>query len=1158
MSQDRDEDRDRYHDAGLGQYDDDEPARAPGISPGKASMTSRIGSTARSPGRVSPGKRALTTQIPTRRTDEDPTFAAATSGEASGVPFRSGMETLFGESFSDVQAFTGRADALSPVGARAAAQGDAIAFADSKPDASVVAHELTHVVQQRHAGATALAASKGQSDPSDASEREAEAVAAHVAARGMVGPLPAITAAPSARVHFDRGSGPAADTAVAPEGSIPDGLEQAIRGLLGQQLAKTAVREIWERRQRLVQLFEAVASPYREALLQRLTGPADDDGLAAMFRERLATATRSQLVAILRGRAVARLDAHDEWIGSWIHDHIYRAGIRVSPDPVVMGPWMDEIAVGLRIGDPSSMYLPREYGALELRWSIERPDGEVLALGGSWPIGASESEEVSVQAMAAGTLRVGVEILLDGVLLKEDRREIEVIKEQHNRAALLLGDEELGRQMSGVREQLADTSLGEGERTQMMKVQTALNFAAGEREGFVAPAPDAGPERYQSWQPGEWSMPALSADPVFLRYIVEQQFASGGWMAVHDLYFQLGRFVHADQRDEERRYGLMVWQAVGAQRALLQQEHDLFIVEFERTAKAKTGELLEQSHQRIEDAIQQYGLTAEVVFNPSAGSILGTLLGQVGSGLSVTHAGEANEHTESLAATARELATFQREIEAIELRLADLTSLVECDNLIDDDLDWQIDGSYPGEKSALEESCDEAAATNEQERSLEAAAQLRPLLNQVKVDFLHLRSESEAKHPVLAAYHKDDRYDLAGLNKLATSGFADFAARIFEARANNQKAREGLESGDLDVWKVPDIVGMGRIELMVRPGSPQDAAIRQKLLEKQVGDTLKGVGILAVTLGLALLAAIPTGGAGGAVVVGLAEAGGVAYDIYQLVDTVQQYQLDKAAAGSDYDKAQALSSIDPSLFWVAVELVGTGVGVGGAVKSFKAVKQSFSAISSARRSIIEARNVGHLSERLEELEKTRRAAGLSDEAGARLADDALEETAQRGDDVGAAAAAQRTRAARLPQDGTWTGEPGNSVFIPNRASKLPHPDDPRVVDLPPGEGIPFRNGRPDFSRWAVDELDVPGLDGSARDRGRMALAVAERYGLVGARGKPTAAVGLEYMERLGVVPHHAGGTKVQLVPHGIHGSAAERIGVPHAGGASDLRNQSGE
>ena len=150
-------------------------------------------------------------------------------------------------------------------------------------------------------------------------------------------------------------------------------------------------------------------------------------------------------------------------------------------------------------------------------------------------------------------------------------------------------------------------------------------------------------------------------------------------------------------------------------------------------------------------------------------------------------------------------------------------------------------------------------------------------------------------------------------------------------------------------------------------------------------------------------------------------------------------------------------------------------------------------------------------------------------------------------------------ASRLPQDGHWDGAPGESTFFPNRASKLPHPDDPSVVDLAPGEGIPFQKGRPDFSRFAVDEFEVAGLTGNRntpgipRDNQLMELAVAERYGLLGARGKPTAAAGKAYLQRLGLVTHHAGGNRVQLVPHGIHGQTRVRVGVPHAGGAADLR-----
>jgi hypothetical protein len=45
---------------------------------------------------------------------------------------------------------------------------------------------------------------------------------------------------------------------------------------------------------------------------------------------------------------------------------------------------------------------------------------------------------------------------------------------------------------------------------------------------------------------------------------------------------------------------------------------------------------------------------------------------------------------------------------------------------------------------------------------------------------------------------------------------------------------------------------------------------------------------------------------------------------------VQQYLLEDAMAGSDLDKARALSAEDPSLFWLAVEVVAAGADVGAA------------------------------------------------------------------------------------------------------------------------------------------------------------------------------------------------------------------------------------
>lgn len=147
---------------------------------------------------------------------------------------------------------------------------------------------------------------------------------------------------------------------------------------------------------------------------------------------------------------------------------------------------------------------------------------------------------------------------------------------------------------------------------------------------------------------------------------------------------------------------------------------------------------------------------------------------------------------------------------------------------------------------------------------------------------------------------------------------------------------------------------------------------------------------------------------------------------------------------------------------------------------------------------------------------------------------------------------------RLARQGSWTGEPGNSEFIPANPSKLPHPDDPEVVDVKTGEGIPHKLGKADLGRWAWDEFHVAGLEGTKKDLNKtIPLAVAKRYGLLGKRGRPTAAEGRKYIRRLGLVPHHAEGDMVQLIPHGVHGSAAGRVGVPHLGEASEQRKRHG-
>jgi hypothetical protein len=132
-------------------------------------------------------------------------------GRGGGAPLdpatRTDMEARFGEDFSSVRVHTDdRAGAsATAVGASAYTVGDDVVFGagafDPAGDAGrrTIAHELTHVVQQRRGPVEGTPAPGGiqVSDPGDRFEREAESVASEVL-RAPAPATEAIDAAPAA------------------------------------------------------------------------------------------------------------------------------------------------------------------------------------------------------------------------------------------------------------------------------------------------------------------------------------------------------------------------------------------------------------------------------------------------------------------------------------------------------------------------------------------------------------------------------------------------------------------------------------------------------------------------------------------------------------------------------------------------------------------------------------------------------------------------------------------------------------------------------------------------------------------------------------------------------------------------------------------------
>jgi hypothetical protein len=108
--------------------------------------------------------------------DPNESFGDATSGQGGGVPYQSEMESAFGRSFSDVSSHTGQSGPMARLGAEAATRGSTVAFADTHPSKSTVAHELAHVVQGSGGGATG----GGVAPSGSSAEKEADAAASAV------------------------------------------------------------------------------------------------------------------------------------------------------------------------------------------------------------------------------------------------------------------------------------------------------------------------------------------------------------------------------------------------------------------------------------------------------------------------------------------------------------------------------------------------------------------------------------------------------------------------------------------------------------------------------------------------------------------------------------------------------------------------------------------------------------------------------------------------------------------------------------------------------------------------------------------------------------------------------------------------------------------
>ncbi|WP_461644097.1 SpvB/TcaC N-terminal domain-containing protein [Labilibaculum euxinus] len=94
-----------------------------------------------------------------------------------------------------------------------------------------------------------------------------------------------------------------------------------------------------------------------------------------------------------------------------------------------------------------------------------------------------------------------------------------------------------------------------------------------------------------------------------------------------------------------------------------------------------------------------------------------------------------------------------------------------------------------------------------------------------------------------------------------------------------------------------------------------------------------------------------------------------------------------------------------------------------------------------------------------------------------------------------------------------------------------------------GEGIPFKDGLPDFSKWDLGKIEIDGMTGTKKDFSLAHKKMMKEYGF------KTQKQVEDWLKEEGLTLHHMeDGIHLQLVPSDLHNN------IPHIGGASMLRN----
>ena len=942
-----------------------------------------------------------------------PVAASIHDMQGGGAPLpdatRAFFEPRFGADFSHVRVHTGAQarETAKSIDAKAFTVGRDIAFAggqyspDSDEGQKLLAHELTHVVQQR-GGAGAAVAANGISNAGGAAERQADAGATQVAAHGTSARLPASlmsVSAPASRATVYRD--PQRDVARAepPPAAIDSDLEDRIRAELNQVIAPTKGKALRAREQRLTIIFKSVVGLDRTTLLERLSKSQHNDTLARLFNGRLHTATRNRLISRLRGEPVPLPAVTDAMTLPAFRQQLSDDSIILSPaQPLIDDTFQPRAIIGWF--PRAELGPPMDEPPVAVQWEVYDPAHEVVfGVTSPWdtadPVGHSNRFETD----KPGTYHISGRIIQGGLLVAEFHRFFDVTKTKPGSEGALAGAlgieaEQRQQQFDQRRAKLAG-ELSDDDRKRIGQELAKLEFA-GSQVGQQLQQPVAAPADAHNFRGL-----ILSTDPAHCRSLIEDVYTREGESGIPEFLAKVYHSYHLTSLDIDPRpdnglarskvfrAGEACRDALMRQWELLQKDIAAFLRQFQESAEVTTRQMLQLSDAKCDAEIEKYGLEQHVRHHEIDTSFSDELgrHGGIHKYTTVDYSGGTNDKAQEMQRAAAELAASQRELDKLRKRRAEVTSKLDLHGLHE----RRVTNTLTLEESLLRQNdlIDDIVygPPAEPRAQLEALLQsLDRLVAQAEEVHSELIVDKTERFAVLASYKKvsgeKTNVDPGGLEKLAVGPVAgQIGPRIFETKKNIATTLTKLGDKDLSIWKEPRLVQLTMPQMLVVPGSWRERAVEEEAADAS-RPSWKDWALMAVTFALVALTFIPTGG-GSALVGGIviaAELGGLALDIYLISEQIEQYQLDKAKASTDLDKAHAVSASEPTLFWLAVDIIATAVGLGLAAKTFKEINH-------ARKMAMTAVDATKVDEALAFIHAQAREGKISAKAAARLEDE---------------------------------------------------------------------------------------------------------------------------------------------------------------------------